>query len=478
MREVRGDCENFNPFRVFKYPCFELNGRNATDVLLESANIAWNYYTEQLYESECDPEFIAWTTSYEVEAFVNIYRITNDTTWIDRAVSRADYIADRSDMNGDGVPSWGKYNITHSIERTVWDGMICTALMNLVKIIYEDRKLSMDQNLTSKAERYLNLTKRVVERYHNCWIQTNVDEGYYPPDPNNKSDTRIIFNQFLALGSAEILVYEVTGNMSYLEKPLAMAKLFKRHLSFNESLRAYVWPYMVDGRVEDLDHGAIDVNFVILAHTHGLVFNVTDMHYFVHTFTRLLWRGAWEYPYLNTHVDGTLHNINKTLDQRPFHWIKLADFNSLVWFYSWVVLNDCAHRKGNVADRTALLATTELFLFLPELRRLAADTIIEALLYLENFPIKDSETYLEAETHINLSIKAYDEGNYEQALCEAIKCIEIIPEFSSWTLLLFTFLAPFPLIFSKRRSKHLQNLCSPEPNIPKENHHSSSVRRH
>lgn len=43
MREVRGDCENFNPFRVFKYPCFELNGRNATDVLLESANIAWNY---------------------------------------------------------------------------------------------------------------------------------------------------------------------------------------------------------------------------------------------------------------------------------------------------------------------------------------------------------------------------------------------------------------------------------------------------
>ncbi|MEM5853863.1 MAG: hypothetical protein QXG39_01525 [Candidatus Aenigmatarchaeota archaeon] len=309
--EVHADCENFNPFRIFKYPCFELNGKNATEVLLESANIAWNYYTKILNESRYDPEFIAWTTSYEVEAYVNIYRITNDMIWIDRAVSRADYIANKSDMNGDGVPSWGKYNTTHSIEWTVWDGIVCTALMNLVKIIYEDRKLSMDQNLTWKAGYYLNLTERVVERYHNCWIQTNANEGYYPPDPNNKSDTRIIFNQFLALGGAEILVYEVTGNRSYLEKPLAMAKLFKRHLSFNESLRAYVWSYMVDGRAEDLDHGAIDVNFVVLAHKHGLVFNVTDMQYFVHAFARLLWRGVWEYPYLNTHVDRVHRRPNR-----------------------------------------------------------------------------------------------------------------------------------------------------------------------
>ncbi|MEM3629714.1 MAG: hypothetical protein QXE06_10160 [Candidatus Bathyarchaeia archaeon] len=149
----------------------------------------------------------------------------------------------------------------------------------------------------------------------------------------------------------------------------------------------------------------------------------------------------------------------------------------MAWFYSWVVLNDRAQRKGNVADRTALLATTELFLFLPELRRLAADTIIEALLYLENFPIKDSETYLEAETHLNLAIKAYDESNYEQALCEAIKCIKIIPEFSGWTLLLFIFLSPLLLIFSKKKLIHLQNLCSPEPNIAKRNHHTNSFEK-
>ena len=441
------ECEIFNPFRNFKYPCFELGGRNATEVLLKSGDIAWKYYNNQLNIIGYDPGFLAWTISYEIEAYVNIYKMTGNQTWLERAVSRADYIVSVNDTNGDGVPSWGEYNATHLIEQTVWDGMICTALMNLVKLIREDQTLITNQHLTAKADVYQNLTKKVIDRYHSLWIQTNKDEGHYPIDPNNRSDTRIVFNKFLAMGRAEILVYEVTGNESYLEKPRMMAKLFKRYLSFNECLRAYSWPYMVDGRAEDLDHGAIDVEFAILAYKHGLVFNVTDMHRFANTFTRLLWRGRWEYPYLNTHVDGTLRD--KSPDQRPFHWVKLAKFNSLAWLYSWIVLNDRVQRKGDVADRTALLATTELFLYLPELERLAADIIIEANIFLELIPI-NSESYREAKAQIDSAKKAYDEGSYEQAICEAIKSLKIIPEFSNWIYFMLILLASLPIIFLRR----------------------------
>lgn len=403
------------PFRKFGYPVFELGGRKAMDVLLESADKAWNYYSGELNKAGYNASLLAWTISYEMDAYANIYRITGSQTWLERAVSRADYILNVSDMNGDGIPSWGEYNTTSSTERTVWDGMICTALMNLVKLIHGDQMLSTNQSLTVKAEDYLSLVEKVIDRYHDSWIKINDDEGCYLIDPNNKSDTRIIFNQFLALGSAELIVYEVTGDKSYLEKPTAMAKLFKRYLGFNESLRAYTWSYIVGGRAEDLDHGAIDVRFAVLAHKNGIVFNTTDMHYFTHTFTRLLWRGEQGgYPYLNQLVDGTPPDPGESPDQRPFYWVQLADFNSLVWLYSCKVLSNRVESKRDVADRTALLAASELFLHLPAMEQLAADAIAEAYIFLNMLPT-NSTLYSEAKAHLDSAVKAYDEGCYEQA---------------------------------------------------------------
>ena len=428
---IRGMLEPriFRPFQRFKP--FELGGRNATLVLLESGDVAWEDYSERLArEYYYNTGFLAWYVPAELKAYVNIYKITGERKWLDRAVIRADYLVNVSDVNGDGVPSWGNYNETWGGcpeykwgEATVWDGVICTALMNLVKLIFTDPVLSENSTLLRKAETYLNLVTKVIDRYHQCWIQTGEGEGHYWVDP--EGDTSPIFNQFLALGIAEILVYEVTGDEKYLEKPLAMARFMKRNLRLVEESDAYFWHYMVGGRLEDLGHGSIDIEFAVLAYKHRLAFNDTDMRRFAHGFTRLIWRGeSGGYPYLNTYIDGS--EVATKPDQRPTSWVRLAEFNSLVWLYCCITFNDRVERVGDVSDRDALLGASELFLYTPEPRRLAMDAIEEAENYLGKHPTSSIFNFRSvAENHLNSAVEAYNEGDYEEALYQARMCSEV-----------------------------------------------------
>ncbi len=301
---------------IVTFPCraeMQIGGTPVMVLCQEAANASWDLWNERLAEKPYNPGWFAWGLSHALRAFIRLYNISRDRLWFDRAVYWVDYLANYSDVNGDGIPAWGNYNETWGTdsydfaEHTVHDGVICTPIMELVCLVYRNEQLRSDPSLRSKADMYISLVRAVIDGHHSYWTDLTPDSGYYWRTPTN--DDMIIINQFAALGIAEMMLADILGNASYLERPERMANLIKSHLQYDEDDDCYTWQYSVGGRVEDTSHAGIDLEFMILAHSHGLAFDDQDMERLVNTYQRKLWRGVDMYRTgigIASYVDGGL----------------------------------------------------------------------------------------------------------------------------------------------------------------------------
>ena len=261
-----------------------------------------------------DPQTFAWEMSYDVRAFVRLYSLTGERIWLERAIAWADHFANYSDVDGDGEPAWGNYNETWGrkgypfVESTVIDGMVCQPIIELAQLIYEDDELTQDAPMREKADRYVKLVKAVVDRHHRYWTDATPDSGYYWNDPKDEGKT-ITIDYFASLGIVEMTLADVLNDSRYLDRPRRMARFMKANLRYDEDCDCYVWPHNVErGNPQDISHGSIDVEFMVKAYLHGLVFDRLDMQRLVNTYQRRVWRGIEMFrgskPFAHT-VDGT-----------------------------------------------------------------------------------------------------------------------------------------------------------------------------
>jgi hypothetical protein len=325
------------------YEPFSLRGKGFVEAYTEFANQTWAYYNSLLVSKPYDPDLFAWGIQYEMRSYCDMYRFTGDRLWINRAVARADYLYKYRDVNGDGIPSWGNYNETYGNsvyayqEYGVWDGVLTTAILETAQTIYDHPVLMANQTLREKADKYLELVKTIIDRYHGCWTNLTETEGYYWDNPEGDV-TGPIVNRFSALCITELKLYDVLKDPKYLTKPRAMANLFKKNLQLRDG--AYVWTYAVPPSTylftEDISHGAIDL-FAILAYEHGLAFNMTDMERFAKTYLEFVWRGFNAKPSLATSVDGGVSADYSTVSR---NWVSLTSFDPAIWLFQWTIFNN------------------------------------------------------------------------------------------------------------------------------------------
>ena len=241
--------------------------------------------TEELYRDILEdkpyhPSLFAWGMHYLARTCLIMYRVTSNRTWLDRALNLTDYLYLYSDVNGDGVPSWGSYNDTWGIpkwefkEYTVWDAVNCLPMIEFASLVRSDPELLADPGLSSRADSYLELVRGVVVRHYPAWTQVTPDQGYYWDDPTE--DVGPYVNGFASLGTVELLLYNLTGNETYLERPGQMANYLIANMHHDAEGDTYTWDYHVGEQpTEDLSHGAIDLEFLISANRMGLV---EDLH--------------------------------------------------------------------------------------------------------------------------------------------------------------------------------------------------------
>jgi hypothetical protein len=255
---------------------------------------------------------LAWNTSYVLNSYVDMFEVTSNPKYLDKFVALADPIVAGTDeerglrdYKGRARVGWGSVTYSGKQQRVVWlahTGMITYPLARFAILVHKTPALG---NYSAKAHSYGRVSEVALKEFDSQWRYDPASgEGFYTfekDQPDYESiagaEMPMPFNMELAAGRAFIVLSKLTGQESYQRKVQALAKHFKSHLQTDTS-GAYIWTYWFDKgllrstSVEDSSHGAIDVEFAVLASQSGASLRADDLRRFVQSFFRY-YRREW-----------------------------------------------------------------------------------------------------------------------------------------------------------------------------------------
>lgn len=284
---------------------------------------------------------LAWAQSYLMEAYLDMHEATGDDKYLksfvrqgDRVIAHTDRARGVRDYKECSVVGWSATRYSHSGKRVVWlvhSGMITYPLARFAFIVNRNKLTAY----RAQADSYLSVARSSLSMFDKNWVSdTATGGGYYQFDRDEPHATNSLhgpmplpFNQQLAAGRTMIMLYEITGDSFYRQRAEALAKHFKANLKGNGP---YVWTYWhVKGLnrskgIEDISHGAIDIDFAIRAYRSGMVFSSRDMTRFRDTYERNIRRNGT----FAGKVDGTGGAQHREAIGR---WLELSEFTCAPW---------------------------------------------------------------------------------------------------------------------------------------------------
>ena len=303
---------------------------------------------------------LAWAQSYLLEAYLDMYEATGDKRYIEKFVSQANRVIKNTDVErgiqdykGRLRTGWSstKYSknkepmihITHS-------GMILYPLVKFCFLVRQNTKLSEYKNF---LETYINFVEKAVSEFDNQWRfdpETKGGSYWFEGDEPLSTDLKapMPFNGPLAMGRVLIMLYSLTKKDIYYNKVTALALYFKNNLiETNDGY--YIWGYRPNlkkyPQIEDISHGAIDVDFAILAYKNGIVFYKSDIEKFSKTLLNSKEK-AKRFAF-SKFVDGTDDREDKPYSNAPGditkfavgRWLELSEWNCDVYkvVYNYLV---------------------------------------------------------------------------------------------------------------------------------------------
>jgi hypothetical protein len=212
-----------------------------------------------------------------------------------------------------GRASFDNVSISGRFPYMVHDGMLGTAIAQFVRFAH--RTPSLPALYRQKAASYRAfLETEVVPRWEsssyigNTW---SASAGTYLQSPkfdafshSRPANGHLPYNQALAYAHMLLVLHQVNGNATHLDRARRVGASFKSGLRLRGD--AYVWPYSsFSATMEDASHANIDIGAARELYQHGLVFTATDMQRFANTLTQIMWNGSLSAPSVSRFVDGT-----------------------------------------------------------------------------------------------------------------------------------------------------------------------------
>ena len=286
---------------------------------------------------------LAWGESYILEAYLDMYEGTKEQKFLAKFVRQTERILENTDQKrglhdykGRSVVGWGADRYSRNGERIIWLAHTSMITYPMARFAWLVNKYKL-KKYKKTAEHYVGVAKVAMAFFDKNWFyDETADKSYYlfeEDEPQNDNSPKppmpVPFNQQLAAGRTILMLYLVTGDKSYLIKSRSLAKHFKSNLQTGRD-GSYSWNYWYGKgydkykAVEDVSHGAIDVDFAILAYRSGIVFEKQDMYSFLQTFNnKISQKGNFA-----DKVDGTGANTYKDSIGR---WLELAGFDCRPW---------------------------------------------------------------------------------------------------------------------------------------------------
>jgi hypothetical protein len=260
-------------------------------------------------------------------------RTHGDTKYLDRAVTKIDYWLAHTDT----AQGW---NTSNPAQMMLDTGMISHAISIFSYVVWSDARFAAYR---PKAASYVHQIETFLRTYDYQWVEN----APYAGSPSNwryasctqglcRVDQLLMYNQAATVAKALLLIDRTrrlmgqTPDASLSYKAGKIAEYFKTFA--DGSSGAYNWKYSgavpVPNRVEDIDHGHIDIGFLISAYKFGVGgLTPTDMAKLAGTFRKVL-NGAAGANDVSTHVDGS-GVPDMTWKRLPsgYDWIDLVEYD-------------------------------------------------------------------------------------------------------------------------------------------------------
>lgn len=315
---------------------------------------------------------LAWSESYLMQAYANMYRATGDVKYmhqlnehIKRVLANRDDKIGQKDYKGDLVPCWGTDRYTrnkawmHFIAHT---GMITYPMLEFVCLV---REMDIEEYLIT-ADSIIEQVEESVKYHDKDWKGSYY---VYPQDFYKKNYT-VAINQMATLGRSLILLYNLTGKEEYGHKSRALARFIKvKSVKQNDTAGYMLRDHFLPGNIApeevivDISHANHTIHFAYMAYKSDIVFDEDDMHRFTKTIKNLAQGNDNHFPKF---LDGTGNfDYEVTAEQYAF----LAEFDKEVYdsiidlFFNHLKIDQTAKYMQEDWWGTVMLSLSRLILY-------------------------------------------------------------------------------------------------------------------
>lgn len=331
---------------------------------------------------------LAWFESHLLQAYLEMFAATADTSWLDHFVIHTDTIfalmRDAPDTGEfwpgyrDGFCGWGtsRYDPQHRYqEYLVHDAHICLPVARFIRLIFSEPVLHA--RFLDRARYYLDRIERnIIAKWFSNWHvnrgngEALSEFGGWRTLPLNQS---LVFGELLLVLSNTIHspLYQrrcqEVPTAFYQETPDSMAQLFWQSLQWQSRYGAYVWSYWPGrtrtDRWEDISHANLDISFAIACQESGTVFSAGDLAAFGNTLTGLMWNGSTQQPRFFSYVNGT-GPLDNTCCLAG--WLRLCRYQPLCYWLISAAMTDALERLPDNCHSSIALVMATLARFQPQ----------------------------------------------------------------------------------------------------------------
>jgi hypothetical protein len=277
----------------------------------------------------CDREMgeeIGWLISPFLNGFYYGYRATGDVQWVERLVDWADSWIKRGVKEPDGFIGWPKGGTGGAVEQDLYTDSLLGEAMALRPVVLMADEILKTPALKGRfgphAEAYLKLAGLIFEKWdsHGCWREVKDGGLWVVPafglDPKTGKWTdgyeRRTTDGFSNPANKQnhiarwlVAMYGVTAKPVYKERARSWWQLMKSRMRTREDGKYFVWNYWDPAGPWDLKpdgsprhwvgvhpnggYYEIDVEGIVTAHEHGLVFTKEDIQRLIATNRDFMW---------------------------------------------------------------------------------------------------------------------------------------------------------------------------------------------
>jgi hypothetical protein len=331
-----------------------------------------------VFEKNAKGENFCWNARVGMDQFINNYRLTKDTEWLDAGVKYYDFLIGRMDTDPEKYKGWigpYEYDSTYYQDALVGDAILLTGILDFSVLVLEDETLK--SKYQDKANSYVEIAKKdFVEKWdkRGCWYEDepygsyiglskflksdNLKEWVYAPEVSRAGISHP-FNKQMDAAEVCLRLYRITGDKFYWDR--AEKIFFTAKSRFQYFDNHYCWNYwepLAPGDVnlikKDTRHWvgvhpwrsgyqAGEVGKIVEAYHYGMVFDEQDMQRIINTNLNVMWNKDKVNPsFINSNGLGADHD---TLGMGAFQavnghsnafknagelWTSLLDFDQTI----------------------------------------------------------------------------------------------------------------------------------------------------